>query len=224
MGSYRLKNGGQEMSESLTVSNELTESRMSLTPIEKTNLVELETTITKNLNAFYEIGFALMQIKENRLYREQYTTFEAYCKAKWNFAANYARRLIASSRVVDNIKSVPTGTIPQSERTIRPLASLPPDQQPKAYQKAVETAPDGKVTTRHVEETVRGLKEEKPERKKVDLLKNIRPEPEIMGDEFVEAYGAMRKALVNAKGMDWKTTSREVAEKYIYVLLKMTEE
>jgi hypothetical protein len=30
------------------------------------------TKIEKNLHAFYEVGFALMQIRDNRLYRESY--------------------------------------------------------------------------------------------------------------------------------------------------------
>lgn len=44
------------------------------------------------------------------------------------------------------------GSIP--ERHLRPLTSLPPDEQREVYQKAVETAPEGKVTAKHVEKTV----------------------------------------------------------------------
>jgi hypothetical protein len=103
------------------------------------------------------------------------------------------------------------------------VAALPPERQQYFLDKAV----DEKLTVRELKKAIQGEKEpvkKEPEKKKEDPLKNIRPVPELMGDEFVEAYGAMRKALVNARGMDWKTTSREVAAKYIYVLLKMTEE
>jgi len=129
----------------------------ALTIIEKNNLVELEGVIQKNLNAFYEVGFALMQIRDNKLYREVYGTFEEYCRDRWHFSKTHANRLISSAEVTDNL--TPTGVIPQSERSIRPLTIIKdPEEQREIYQKAVETAPEGKVTARHVEETVRQLK------------------------------------------------------------------
>jgi hypothetical protein len=126
----------------------------TLTPIEKTNLTDLEATIEKHLSAFYEVGFALMQIRDNKYYRETHSTFEQYCKERWGFSKTHANRLIASSEVSQNL--TPTGVIPQSERVVRPLTQIKdPEQQRKIYQKAVETAPDGKVTAKHIEDTVR---------------------------------------------------------------------
>ena len=49
---------------------------------------------------------------------------------------------------------------PTSEKQIRPLARLTADQQLIAWQKAVETAPDGKVTAAHVYKIVKGMIEE----------------------------------------------------------------
>lgn len=93
-----------------------------LTVIEKANLVELEETIQKNLTAFYEVGFALMQIRDNRLYREVYGTFEEYCKEKWGMERNYANKLIKASEVVENLGTVVP--IPTSERVVRPLTRI----------------------------------------------------------------------------------------------------
>ena len=129
---------------------------MSLTPIEKTNLVELEATIEKNLQSFYEVGFALMQIRDNKLYRENYITFEHYCKEKWKMSRPQAYRLIASAEVTDNLS--PIGDI-DNEAQVRPLTKIKdPEEQREVYQKAVETAPEGKVTARHIEETVREIR------------------------------------------------------------------
>ena len=75
-----------------------------LSVIEKSELSQLEATIEKHLSAFYEVGFALMQIRDNRYYRETHGTFEAYCKERWGFTHRYANQLIKSSEVVDNIK------------------------------------------------------------------------------------------------------------------------
>jgi len=204
----------------------------ALTVIERNNLVELEATIQKNLTAFYEVGFALMQIRDNRLYREIYGTFEEYCKEKWNFTRSYAYRLIASSEVADNLS--PVGDIPESERVVRPLTRIKdPDQQREVYQRAVETAPEGKVTARHIEETVKEVIERKePEKKvyqihkdgaekerRVDRYQNIRPKPEIVSSRFMSAYENMQAAIRNERALGWKGTSMADAEKYVQFLL-----
>ena len=58
-----------------------------------------------------------------RLYSDVkgYETFEAYCKQEWDFTGHYARYLIHSASVVENIKTV-TMVTPSSERQARPLA------------------------------------------------------------------------------------------------------
>ena len=130
----------------------------ALTVIENKHYDELLAIVDEGVKTFYEVGMALMEIRENKYYRKTHGTFEALCKERWGFTANYARRLIKSSEVVDNIKSVPMGTIPQSERIVRPLTSLPPELQKEVYRQAVETAPDGKVTAEHIEKTIEDMK------------------------------------------------------------------
>lgn len=46
---------------------------------------------------------------------------------------------------------------PVTESQARPLTRLEPDQQRIAWQKAVETAPEGKVTAAHVYKIVKGM-------------------------------------------------------------------
>lgn len=65
-----------------------------------------------------------MKIRDSHLYRQSHSTFEEYCQDRWEFTANYARRLIQSSTITENIKTVPIGTIPTSERHLRPLTQL----------------------------------------------------------------------------------------------------
>jgi hypothetical protein len=69
----------------------------NLTLLETRRLIDLELVIERNLKAFYEVGAALMQIRDDQLYREKYETFEGYCQDKWQFSRSYAYRLIASS-------------------------------------------------------------------------------------------------------------------------------
>ena len=92
-----------------------------------------------------------MEIRDSGLYRDVlgFQTFEEYCKAKWDFSRQHAYRFIDSVKVVlnvtDRLQSVPVNL----EQT-RPLARLEPDQQCEAWQQAVATAPEGKVTAAHV--------------------------------------------------------------------------
>ena len=145
-----------------------------LTVIERNNLVELEETIQKNLTAFYEVGFALMQIRDNRLYREIYGTFEEYCKEKWDISRPRAYELMKAAEVKDNLSA--TADIP--ERHLRPLTRIKdPEQQREVYQKAVETAPGGKVTAKHIEETIKEVKKDKEPEKKEGEYKYTKTYP-----------------------------------------------
>ena len=95
-----------------------------------------EGIIESGLQSFYEVGKALLEIRDKELYEKVrgVSNFETYCKERWGMTANYARRLITSSCTTENIKSMPTGIImPSTERQVRPLASLPPDKQREVW-------------------------------------------------------------------------------------------
>jgi hypothetical protein len=60
------------------------------------------------------------------------------------------------SQVVDNQQiDAPIGAIPESQ--LRPIANLKPEQQREVYKEAVKTAPNGKMTARHMEETKKAI-------------------------------------------------------------------
>jgi hypothetical protein len=62
------------------------------------------------------------EIREQRLYLESHTSFEAYCKERWGFSKPYASRLIQSAELA---KQVPIGTCPlPNEAVARELAPL----------------------------------------------------------------------------------------------------
>jgi len=107
-------------------------------------LERLEGIIRRNLQSFYEVGRALMEIRDSGLYRDvlAFDTFEAYCKAKWDMKRTYAFYMIESAKVMENVHNCEQK--PATESQTRPLARLEPDQQREAWQRAVETAPEGK--------------------------------------------------------------------------------
>ncbi len=47
---------------------------------------ECEKIISKGWNTFLEVGRALCRIRQKRLYRDHYSTFEEYCQERWDFS------------------------------------------------------------------------------------------------------------------------------------------
>jgi len=184
---------------------------------EETELSSLETTIQKNLQSFYRVGAAIIQIRDSRLYRQGYATFEEYCKDRWDWSQNYAERLMLTTKVIESVKSLPMGRVPENERQARPLSKLDPDQQKEAWQQAVETAPGGKVTARHVGEIVKGFLGEKEKQKTKEIKKRISGE-ELISDEFKKVWDALFTIIKNEKALKWRTTSKDAAIKYIEIL------
>ena len=106
---------------------------------------------------FVEVGRALMTIRDRKLYRANYATFEAYCRERWDLSRPYAYQLIDASVVVENLSGI-TDIVPENVAQVRPLVSLPPEEQMEVWAEVVKTAPPSGVTAQHVKATVRRAK------------------------------------------------------------------
>jgi phage N-6-adenine-methyltransferase len=124
-----------------------------LTIIESSELAQHEDVIRRGLNTFVEVGSALLAIRDGKLYRAEFGTFEDYCQDRWNMTHRRANQLVQAAEVASNLGTV-VPVLPASERQARPLAPLAPEQQREVWAIAVDTAPNGKVTSAHVERTV----------------------------------------------------------------------
>lgn len=84
----------------------------------KSRLSELESAIDTGLRSIEKAGAALKEINELRLYEEAgFSTFEAYCKERWNISRSYGYRLIQAHTV----KMSPIGDKVQNEHQARKL-------------------------------------------------------------------------------------------------------
>lgn len=83
------------------------------------SLPELERVIERGQQTFIEVGRALLEIRDRRLYRETHTTFEAYCRERWGWSRHHANRHIDAALVTDAL--VPTGTKPENEAQARAM-------------------------------------------------------------------------------------------------------
>jgi len=127
-----------------------------LSPKESTRLEKCEAVIERGLQTFVEVGNALLEIRDSRLYRHEFATFEDYCRDQWQMSRRHVNRLIASAEVAGNLG--PIGPIPQSESQIRPLTGLEPEEQREAWNQAVNDSSNGKPTAKDVGVAVDQLK------------------------------------------------------------------
>jgi hypothetical protein len=135
---------------------EMTEA---LTFIEKEELKEFEKRIESGLKTFREVGTALLAIRDGRMYRAEYGTFEDYCRERWGFEKRYAYRLMDAAAISENVSHGTQIEPPSNERQARPLAALPPEKQPEAWQAATSKAESEgrKVTAKDVQEEVKKI-------------------------------------------------------------------
>lgn len=123
---------------------------------EAQQLTSLEAIIETGLQTFVDVGQALMEIRGSRLYRGQYGNFEEYCRERWGFKRAHAYRMIEAAEVVSNLETLKVG-LPANEAQARPLTGLPAEWQREVWQRAVETAPEGRVTAEHVQRVAESL-------------------------------------------------------------------
>lgn len=157
----------------------------TLSPLEEKERHRLELRVER---AFYEAGKALAEIRDRRLYRSTHPNdFIGYCRDRFGKTKQAANYLIAAAGVYENLTttngcrhdnetqtttigcrennqaqtttSLLPQTLPTSERQVRPLVSLDPEEQRQVWQEAVDLA-DGKVPTgKLVKGVVERLKE-----------------------------------------------------------------
>ena len=100
-------------------------------------LEELEKLIAKGQQTFVEVGMALAEIRDLRLYKREYSSFAEYCQVKWGWKRTYAHYIIDSAEVV---KSLPLKvfTAVNSVAATRELAKVDPAQRGELVQAIVD--------------------------------------------------------------------------------------
>lgn len=118
--------------------------------------------------SFYDAGKALAELRDSRLYRDKWGTWEHYIADRFGFRRNYANKQIAAAEVVDSLiqnyevqgtnrtlSGTVTGTLPTTETQVRPLVCLEPSDRATVWKIAVDKA-NGKIPTEKlVKETVK---------------------------------------------------------------------
>lgn len=127
---------------------------------EARRLAVLEQTIEAGMASFVLVGEALLEVRDSRLYRINYPTFEAYCKGRWGFSHQRASQLMSAAEVV---AALPEGaTNVANEGQARALAPVLREQGAEAaaavLSEAIE-ATNGHVTAAAIREAANPKKE-----------------------------------------------------------------
>lgn len=190
------------------------EETYTLTDVEQRSLEQLEAVVHAGQQTFIEVGKALAEIRDKRLYKQTHSTFESYCNDKWGWGRNYVNKFISAAETTKSLGT--TVPKPTSERQVRPLSKLETDDEKyEAWTKAHEIAEeeDVPVTGKLVEFVVSEIQKPitKPEmkymkqaiaashmsiaEKAISFLHDIEPNSEGSAEAFKKVISFCRNQL-----------------------------
>lgn len=97
------------------------EAPAPLTPAERRRLGALEKRIQTGMQTFRDVGMALLEVRDSRLYRESHSTFEDYARERWQLDKTRAYQFIGAAEVVKHVGEDPALTNEAQARELVPL-------------------------------------------------------------------------------------------------------
>lgn len=131
----------------------------TLTIIQKADLKKLTITIDKAASAWADAVPALIQIREQKLYRDEAKTFEDFCQKRWGWTRRWVNQQIESSKTIKMLP-VKLGTMVPTERAARALTEVPKSQRSAVVQSIVDKGE--KVTTATIQQAAKAASPPKP--------------------------------------------------------------
>lgn len=121
-------------------------------------LSELESVIERHVRSFLEVGAALLEVRDTKLYLVTHRTFETWVQLRFKISRRRAYELIAATKVNENLERRGVVIVPSSEREARELAKFEPDAQETVWEHARELAGDEPPTGVHVRRAGREIR------------------------------------------------------------------
>jgi len=118
-----------------------------------TRLAKCEATIEAGLMTFLDVGNAIREIRDDRLYRESYSTFEEYCRERWDWSRRHANRHIDAAKTAEILGPIGPISNEAQARELAPLAKSNPDAAAEVWAEVVDEHGE-KVTAKKIKEAV----------------------------------------------------------------------
>lgn len=180
---------------------EATPIKATLTPREQQELATLETVIRSGWQTFLEVGDALAQVRDRKLYRDKYNSIEEYCQQEMGFSRPYAYNLMNSAEVSQQLSSIEDiGVKPVNEAQCRELISVPEDKRVAAWRGALKLAGGKPVTAKIVHQAAARFKPRKVGPVAKAATKTTAPWPDLRPAfkliDVIEKLGGDNKPLL----------------------------
>lgn len=139
----------------------INEALQPLTEDEKKTLLSFETLIEQNQRNFASTGDALRRINTLQLYKAEYSSFDVYCKERWDFSGSQARRLMDAAAVIEKLRTalniVDDNKLPANEHQARMIYACTTERYwPTAWSKVLKKAKkmNAKISSKFIEDTL----------------------------------------------------------------------
>ena len=174
-------------------------------------LSQFENIIAANQRCFHQTGKALMQIRDNQLFRDLlFDSFEAYVNQRWDMARSQAYRLIKAAGVMENLSPIGNGILPANEYQARVLARFTKADQRNIWRAFI--ASGMALTAKNIRKSAHQTPKNRPV-KKINA-----PMVDIISADYKAAVMAMLEQIRSAQNDDWQTTSRQAALFWLKVM------
>jgi hypothetical protein len=152
---------------------------------ERSKFRKLESIVAEGISSFVAVGEALKEIRDGKLYREAYKTFEKYVRDKWGFDKSRAYQLIDASEIKANLSTIVDKTQRASEISnegqLREFRTVPVDLHGEVVERAAELAGDDKITAsdlKQARQEVLGEVTATVTEHQTDVWEDVKDEPE----------------------------------------------
>lgn len=152
--------------------------------IERKRWIQIRKVIAEKKEALWELVAAVAEAKEKRLYRENYTSFEAFVETELGWKSTRAYELMEACEVRKELLEI-SSSAPNTESHLAELAKATPEVAAKVWKQVTEKAEEtGKEpTAKQIRDTIYEIAPEtKPEPKAKSASKPTEPAREP-GDE-----------------------------------------
>jgi hypothetical protein len=143
-----------------------------LSKSEASELARCEEIIKECLDTFMDVGNALLIIRDQRLYRTEFASFDDYLRTRWKISRSRGYQLIESARIAGDLReplgktgqagengqemSTVEDITPERESQVRPLAGIGTrEERQMVWKAAVAGAGGGQPTAAQVEQARR---------------------------------------------------------------------
>lgn len=119
-----------------------------LSAAEERELVSLERAIETTRGALIALATALTEIRDKKLYRATYSSFEAYCQDRWGFTRQRAHQLMDGATTLKGLPAKCQQLL-TNEGQARALSLVPPEKRAEVLDAAKAS---GSVTAKSIRE------------------------------------------------------------------------